>query len=83
MAEMFLTYGWGIRCLVVYHMLPKCLLFIFRRPFIRPNMRPLTISTLRFSGFFVRTSFVGMNLTADQAFCFDLQLFAEWPKLWQ
>ena len=34
LAERVLAYRSGIKFLVVYHMLPKCLLFVFRTPFI-------------------------------------------------
>ena len=44
-------------------MLPKCLVFAFRTPFIRRNTWPLTISTVRFLSFLIRASFVWVTLT--------------------
>ena len=43
-------------------MLPKCLVFAFRTPFIRRNTWPLTISTVRFPSFLIRASFVWVTL---------------------
>ena len=57
------AYGWSIRFLLVHHMLPKCLVFAFRTPFIRRNTWPLTISTVRFPSFLIRASFVWVTLT--------------------
>ena len=47
----------------VRHSLPKCLLFVFRTPFIWRNMWSLIVGTLRFLSLLIRGSLVGMNLT--------------------
>ena len=51
-------------------MLPKCLFFVSRTPFVGCNMWPFTISTLCLFGFFIRASFVTMVLSTDKALGF-------------
>ena len=48
-------------------MLPKCLFFVSRTPFIGSNMWPFTISTFCLFGFSIRASFMVMGLSTDKA----------------
>ena len=52
--------------MVIHHMLPKCLFFVSRTPFVGCNMWPFTIGTLCLFGFFIRASFVMMVLSTDK-----------------
>ena len=61
--ERILAYYGGIRFLVVNHMLPESLLFVFGTLFVRCNMWPRTVCTFGLFCFFFWASFVRMVLT--------------------
>ena len=68
--ERILAHYSGIGFLVVNHMLPECLLFVFGTPFVRGNMWPRTVCTFGLFCFFFWVSFVQMVLTTDDTFLF-------------
>ena len=68
--ERILAYYSGIRFLVVNHMLPESLLFVFETPFVRCNMWSRTVCTFGLFCFFFWASFVLMVLTTDDTFLF-------------
>ena len=61
-------------------MLPKCLLFIFKTPFIRRNVWPVQLAHFGFLASLFGHPLCEWLSSQIRHFCFDLQFFAEWPK---
>ena len=62
--------------MVVHHMLPECLFFVSRTPFVGCNMWPFTVGTFCLFNFFIRASFVMMSLSTDKTLSFGPTSFS-------